>query len=553
MKNKVLIPIIVATCTAIALIVGITIGKSMSEQEMPIVSVENTDINYNPKGKSFGKLNAILSLLDQAYVDTIDVDNLTDDVLPHIMHNLDPHSTYVPAAEVEESHEDLEGSFSGIGVQFNIQNDTVMVVDVIAGGPSERLGIRPGDRIIEVEDSCFTGSKMTNNKVLKTLRGKKGTIVNVKVKRAGVEKPIPFAIKRDDIPVNSVDIYYMIAPETGYIKISRFGANTYTEFMTGLTDLKKQGAKSFIIDLRYNGGGYLSAVIQMVNEFLDRGDLIVYTEGLNSPRQNVFADGSGHFKGYGVCVLINEFSASASEIFTGAIQDLDKGIVVGRRSFGKGLVQQQIPLTDGSEIRLTTSRYYTPSGRCIQKPYKQGEIDKYDEDIVERYNRGEFFASDSITQADSTQYYTRLGRVVYGGGGIMPDYFVAQDTTIYNKFYKDLSLGSHLYSFSFQYADRNRSSLSKIKDWQSMQKHIEKSNYIAEFKKYLASKNITYTDAEFEAARKPIENILQAYIARSILGDSGFYPIYNQTDETINKAMEVMNKQRDQKLRLLRL
>ncbi len=540
MKNKVLIPILVAVFAAVALIVGIAIGENMADRAAYPVT-DNTYNNppiYGGTQNSFGKINAILTLLDQAYVDTIDVQNLTDAILPEIMHNLDPHSAYVPAAEVEESHEDLDGSFSGIGVQFNIQNDTIMVVDVIAGGPSEKLGIRPGDRIIDVEGKAFTGDSITNNKVLKTLRGKKGTCVNVKIKRAGVAEPIPFKIKRDDIPVNSIDIYYMIAPQVGYLKISRFGANTYTEFMTGLTDLSKQGAKEFIIDLRYNGGGYLSAVIQMVNEFLDEGDLIVYTEGLHSPRQNVYADGYGRFKGYKVCVLINEFSASASEIFSGAIQDLDKGIIVGRRSFGKGLVQQQIPLTDGSEIRLTTSRYYTPSGRCIQKPYKQGEIDKYEADIVERYDRGEFFASDSITLADSLEFHTRLGRTVYGGGGIMPDYFVAQDTTIYNKFYKDLSLSSHLYGFSFQYADQHRASLNKIKDWQSMQKHIQKSDYISEFKKYLASKKVEYTDADFEAARAPIENILQAYIARNILGDSGFYPIYNQTDETIKKALE---------------
>lgn len=539
--KKIITPIIIAAFVAIALIIGIVIGKQMSYTPYVVTTQETAPVkSYGGTSSKFGKLNAILSLIDQAYVDDIDVENLTDDVLPDIMHNLDPHSAYVPAAEVEESHEDLDGSFSGIGVQFNIQNDTVMVVDVIAGGPSEKLGIRPGDRIVEVEDSVFTGSQITNNKVLKTLRGKKGTVVNIKVRRAGVPDPIAFRIVRDDIPVNSVDIYYMIAPNTGYIKISRFGANTYEEFMTGLTDLKNKGAKEFIIDLRNNGGGYLYAVIQMVNEFLQKGELIVYTEGLHSPRSNVFADGSGHFKGYKVCVLINEFSASASEIFSGAIQDLDRGIIVGRRSFGKGLVQQQIPLSDGSEIRLTTSRYHTPSGRCIQKPYKQGKIDDYEKDIVERYDRGEFFASDSITLADSLEFHTRLGRTVYGGGGIMPDYFVAQDTTVYNKLYKNLSLGSHLYGFAFQYADRNRKELSKIKGWQAMQKHIMSSNYISEFKKYLKDKNVEFTEQEFADCQSIVENILQSYIARTILGDDGFYPIYNQTDETIKKALEVM-------------
>ena len=540
--KRIITPIIIAVFAAIALIIGIIIGKQMSYSAYPVTQQEATPVRaYGGPSAKFGKLNAILSLIDQSYVDNIDVDNLTDDILPDIMHNLDPHSAYVPASEVEESHEDLEGSFSGIGVQFNIQNDTVMVVDVIAGGPSEKLGIRPGDRIVEVNDSSFTGSEITNNKVLKNLRGKKGTSVNVKIRRAGISELIPFKIVRDDIPVNSVDIYYMIAPAVGYMKISRFGANTYEEFMTGLTDLRNKGAKEFIIDLRYNGGGYLYAVIQMVNEFLERGELIVYTEGLHSPRNNVFADGTGHFKGFKVCVLINEFSASASEIFSGAIQDLDRGVIVGRRSFGKGLVQQQIPLTDGSEIRLTTSRYHTPSGRCIQKPYKQGKIDEYEKDIIERYDRGEFFASDSITLADSLVFYTKYGRKVYGGGGIMPDYFVAHDTTVYNKFYKNLSLGSHLYSFSFQYADHNRKELSKIKSWQAMQKHIMQSNYLSEFKKYLKDKNVEFTEQEFEECRVPVENILQSYIARTILGDEGFYPIFNQSDETIKKALKVIN------------
>lgn len=547
MNNKVIIPIIVAIFSAIALVAGISIGEMMaSTDDTPVIvdeSQTSNPITYGASRNRFGKLTAILNLIDQAYVDDIDVDNLTDDVLPDILHNLDPHSAYVPASEVEESHEDLDGSFSGIGVQFNIQNDTVIVVDVIAGGPSERLGIRPGDRIIEVNDTVFVGSEITNSKVLKTLRGKKGSGVDVKIRRAGVKNPIPFTIVRDDIPVNSVDIYYMVTPEIGYIKISRFGANTYTEFIVGLHDLRMKGAKEFIIDLRYNGGGYLHSVIQMVNEFLDKGELIVYTEGLHSPRNNVYADGSGRFKGVNVCVLINEFSASASEIFSGAIQDLDKGIIVGRRSFGKGLVQQQIPLTDGSEIRLTTSRYHTPSGRCIQKPYQQGKIDEYDKDILERYSRGEFFASDSITVADSVVFYTKKHRKVYGGGGIMPDYFVARDTTVYNNFFTKLSLNSHLYSFAFHYADQNRKELSKIKDWQSMQEHIINSNYISEFKRYLSDKSVTYTPNEFKQCQAIIENTLQAYIARTILGDSAFYPILNQSDETIKRAISVMNNE----------
>lgn len=532
MNNKrILYPIIIALVLCLGMIIGSYM--SISTQKNDTESFDNTQSSYD-------KLNAILNLLDQSYVDNIDRNKLTEDVLPEILSNLDPHSTYIPASEVEEANEDLEGSFSGIGVQFNIQNDTVVIVDVIAGGPSEKLGVRPGDRIVEVGDSSFTGSKINNNKVVKTLRGEKGTKVRIGIKRNNVKQLIHFNITRGDIPVNSVDIAYMLNGNTGYIKVSRFGANTYQEFVTELMILKKQGCKNYIIDLRNNSGGYLSAVIQMVNEFLDKNQLIVYTEGRSYRREDAVADGTGKFASVNVCVLINEWSASASEIFAGAIQDQDRGWIVGRRSFGKGLVQQQIPLTDGSEIHLTIARYYTPSGRCIQKPYKQGKIEDYEKEIEDRYNKGEFFAQDSIIASDSLKYSTLKGRSVYGGGGITPDFFVAQDTSIFTKFYMDLFNTGVLYDFAFKYADNHRNELSKYKDWKNFQQYLKTSNYWTDFVIYVDSKKVIYTKDDLSKSKESIENMLQAYICRNILGDKGFYPIINQKDKTLEKAIQVV-------------
>ena len=500
----------------------------------PVVVPTSTTSTYN-------KLNEVLNIIDEAYVDTINKHKLVEDILPQVLKDLDPHSVYVPKDEVESMNEDLEGSFSGIGVQFNIQNDTIMIVDVIAGGPSERLGILPGDRIVMVNDSNFTGKSISNNKVVKTLRGKKGTVVKVGIKRNGSNKIWDFSITRDDIPVNSVDIAYPITPTIGYIKISRFGANTYNEFLTQLMWLReKEGCKDFIIDLRNNSGGYLSAAIYMINEWLPKGQLIVYTEGRNYRRENAVADGTGRFKNNNVCVLINEWSASASEIFAGAIQDQDRGWVIGRRSFGKGLVQQQMPLSDGSEMRLTIARYYTPSGRCIQKPYKQGEVDEYDADIENRYEHGEFFAQDSIVQNDSVVYYTSLGRKVYGGGGVMPDYFVGQDTTQYTPYYRQVFNSMTLYNFCFAYTDKNRATLKQYKTWQELQAYLCTTGYLEEFFQYAEQKGIKRNDKEIKQSEKLIKNQIQAYICRNILGDKGFYPVLNLDDKTVQKAVEVL-------------
>ena len=539
MKNR--LPIIASLAMALGIMLGVMLprenkasnSQGVAESGVPTVSVPAGSSNFN-------KLNYVLYLLKSMYVDSIKTDELTEKIIPRVLEELDPHSTYVPKDEVEMTNSDLEGSFSGIGVQFNIQNDTIMVVDVISGGPSEKVGILPGDRIIEVNDSSFVGKDINNNKVLKTLRGPKDTKVNVGIKRNSSKETLYFTITRGDIPVNSVDIAYPITPKIGYIKVSRFGANTYNEFVTELTKLKKQGCEQFMIDLRYNSGGYLHAAIKMINEFLEKDELIVYTEGRSYAREDAIANGKGMFKNMPVCVLINEWSASASEIFAGAIQDQDRGIIVGRRSFGKGLVQQQMPLFDGSEVRLTIAHYYTPSGRSIQKPYEGGNLEEYEKDILNRYEHGEFFSSDSIAAGDSIKYYTREGRVVYGGGGIMPDYFVPQDTTGHTAYYTEVQNKGYTYSFAFQYSDKNRSTLKKFKDYNELCAYLDKENINLQFYKFAESKGVSPEAKGQAEAADVINNILKAYICRNILGESAFYPILNSKDETIIKALEVM-------------
>ena len=540
MKNR--LPIIASIALALGIVLGVMLPKENKASNTNAGLSENQIFAAQTAEANFNKLNYVLFLLKSMYVDSIKTGELTEKIIPLVLEELDPHSTYVPKEEAEMANEELEGSFSGIGVQFNIQNDTVMVVDVIAGGPSEKVGIMPGDRIIEVNDSSFVGKDINNNKVLKTLRGEKNTKVNVGIKRNSSAETLYFTITRGDIPVNSVDIAYAITPKIGYIKVSRFGANTYNEFVTELTKLKKQGCEEFMIDLRYNSGGYLHAAIKMINEFLEKGELIVYTEGRSYPREDAIANGKGMFKDIPVCVLINEWSASASEIFAGAIQDQDRGIIVGRRSFGKGLVQQQVPLFDDSQVRITIAHYYTPSGRSIQKPYEGGKLEEYEKDLLNRYEHGEFFSADSIVAGDSIKYYTKEGRVVYGGGGIMPDYFVPQDTTGHTPYYTEAQNKGYTYSFAFQYADKNRETLKKFKDYNELCAHLDSENINLQFFKYAEGKGLTSSTAGQAECADVINNVLKAYISRNIIGEKAFYPILNSKDETIIRALEVMQQ-----------
>lgn len=488
------------------------------------------------------KIDDLLSIIKSKYVDTVDVKNMTEQLMTDAVSQLDPHSVYIPASDLADVNSELEGSFSGIGVQFNIQNDTIMVVAVINGGPSEKAGLLAGDRIVQVNDSSFTGKKITNEKVMKKLRGPANTKVKLGVLRHGTKEMLHYTVTRGEIPVNSVDIAYMIAPQTGFIKVSKFAATTYQEFLDAIARLKSQGARKFIVDLRGNSGGFMEQAINMVNEFLPEGRLIVYSKGRAYPRFEAKADGKGTCINAPLVVLIDEFSASASEIFSGAIQDNDRGTIVGRRSFGKGLVQQQFDLPDGSAVRLTVARYYTPSGRCIQKPYVKGDAQDYEMDLLNRFNHGEFYSKDSIHISEKEKYKTVGGRTVYGGGGIMPDIFVPRDTTKYTPYLNKVINYGYLYQFAFQYADRNRNRLKSIKTWQEMEKYLNSQHLLDQFAVYAKSKGVPENRRQMDISQNILINQLESYISRNILGDKGFYPMIYQDDETVLKALQVIDK-----------
>jgi len=524
MKNiKIYIPVLLA----IALVSGIIIGNRLNRNSG----------NNAPATSNVNKFDAIVNLIQNAYVDSISTDSLIEKTIPQLLKNLDPHTTYIPAKEMVGVEEEMRGNFGGIGVQFSIQNDTVMVVDVISGGPSSKLGIMPGDRIITVNDTSLVVKGLKNEKVLSKLRGEKGTKVNVGIKRKGFKDPIAFTITRGDIPIYSVDVNYMIDPTTGYIKVSRFGEQTYEEFKEGMKALDQQGMKNVIVDLRGNPGGYLNAVIKMVNEFLDKGELIVYTQGNAQARKTFQADSRGAYRDKGITVLVDDFSASASEIFAGAIQDNDRGWIIGRRSFGKGLVQEQIPFNDGSAVRLTVARYYTPSGRCIQKPYDKGN-DEYYKDIMERAIHGEFQKVDSIKYSDTVKYKTLSGRIVHGGGGIMPDYFVPADTTGYSDYYSKVTQKGLVYQFALDYADSKRKEFSSYKTSADFEAYFNRVNVLNLFVAFAEKKGIKTNAADLKVSSKIIENQVKAYIARNIIGEKGFYPIIQNIDKTLLQAIE---------------
>ena len=524
-RSSVYIPVLLA----LAVVVGIIIGNRLNR---------NAGKNY-PATSNVNKFDAIVNLIQNAYVDSISTDSLIEKTIPQLLKNLDPHTTYIPAKEMVGVEEEMRGNFGGIGVQFSIQNDTVMVVDVISGGPSSKLGIMPGDRIISVNDTSLVVKGLKNEKVLSKLRGEKGTNVNVGIKRKGFKVPLAFSIIRGDIPIYSVDVNYMIDPTTGYIKVSRFGEQTYEEFMEGMKALDQQGMKNVIVDLRGNPGGYLNSVIKMVNEFLDKGELIVYTQGNSQARKTFQADSRGAYRDKGIIVLVDDFSASASEIFAGAIQDNDRGWIIGRRSFGKGLVQEQIPFNDGSAVRLTVARYYTPSGRCIQKPYNKGN-DEYYKDIMERAIHGEFQKVDSIKYSDTVKYKTLSGRIVHGGGGIMPDYFVPADTSGYSDYYSKVTQKGLVYQFALDYADANRKEFSNFKTSAEFEAYFGKVNVLNKFIAFAEKKGVKTNTAELKLSSKIIDNQVKAYIARNIIGEKGFYPIIQNIDKTLLEAIEKM-------------
>jgi carboxyl-terminal processing protease len=520
---------------AVAIIGGVFLGAKLQSRLQ-------LSTRTSPVGGA-NKIGLILSLIEGNYVDTVNSKKLVEAAIPEILKQLDPHTIYIPAKDMQEVSEEMSGNFSGIGVQFSIQNDTIMVIDVISGGPSQKLGIRAGDRIVKVNDSIMAGVKITNEKVLKKLRGEKGTKVNVSIARKGFRELIPFVITRGEIPLTSIDVNYMINSNTGYIKVGRFAEKTYEEFMSGIDKLDRAGASQLIIDLRGNPGGYLGAVIKMVDEFLDNGELVVYTEGRTQPKKTFTAERKGTYLGKKVIVLVDEYSASASEIFAGAIQDNDRGTIIGRRTFGKGLVQEQIPFYDGSAMRLTVARYYTPAGRCIQKSYKNG-LDDYYGDINRRIAHGEFEQKDSIKYSDTLKYYTRMKRVVYGGGGIMPDIFVAADTSGFSGYYGKIMQKGLVYQYAFDYSDKYRSELGKLKTGTEFMSYLLQHNILSLFTDYAAKKGIPADQKGIAASGKIIETQLMAYISRNIIGEVGFYSVISKIDPTLNEAIKAFDSKK---------
>lgn len=528
-KITLFLPLLIAVSVA----AGIWIGNLLKSNSQPVFD-----------GIGFGRPNKITTILDligQSYVDSVNTSDIVEKTIPEILKNLDPHTSYIPAKEMQEVQEEMRGNFSGIGVQFSIQEDTVRVIEVISDGPSSRVGILPGDRIVRVNDSIIAGVGVENNTVLSLLRGEKDSKVTVGIVRKTNNSELEFEITRGDIPLNSVDVSYMIDETTGFIKISRFAETTYDEFMDGMEKISGLGASKVIIDLRQNPGGALVGVLRMVDEFLEKGEPILYTEGLNQPRKTYNASGKNRWKDIKVYVMIDEFSASASEIFAGAMQDNDRGIVIGRRSFGKGLVQEQIPLADGSALRLTVARFYTPSGRCIQSPYENGSEDYYNT-IYERSHSAELLVADSIHFADSLKYETRGGRTVYGGGGIMPDFFVPVDTSGNSEYFNSIYRKGLIYTFAYNYADQNRETLSTFKKADEFDTYLEKNKVLNEFVRYAAGKGVARDEKGLKESGQVINTQLKAYIARNILGEEGFYPIIKQIDKTLLKAIEISQK-----------
>lgn len=495
----------------------------------------------NAQSTSGKKLESLLQLVDYAYVDTVKTDELAETAIRSMLKELDPHSVYVPADEIKAMNEPLVGKFEGVGIQFNILDDTILVTNTIAGGPSEKLGLMAGDRIVTIDEELVAGNGVTNSIVIKKLRGDKGTKVTVEILRRGEGELLEFEITRDKIPLYSVSAYHMVTPQIGYIKVNRFANTTVNEYKTALASLKEQGMKNLILDLTYNGGGYLNRAIELADEFLSDKKKVVYTEGKSNPRQESYATGKGGFESGKLVVMINESSASASEIVSGAIQDWDRGLIVGRRSFGKGLVQKQFPLSDGSAVRLTIARYYTPSGRCIQKPYGS-EID-YRADIGNRYKSGELLSLDSVDLVDSLIFYTNAKRTVYGGGGIMPDVFVPLDTTMNSKYYSDLLRKAVLNTFTLTYVDNHRNELSeKYFDIKAFKQNFEvTASIMDDFTEYGEKKGVAFNEDQYKRSKNMIKTQIKALIARNIWNADAYSQIFNDINPIFLKAVEVMN------------
>ena len=525
-KSNRFTPIWMALCVVLGILVGTFYANHFSGHRLSIIN------------SSGNKLNNLLHIVDDQYVDTININDVVEKAMPQILSELDPHSVYIGAKDVQIANDDLKGSFSGVGIEFTIRNDTVRVQNVIGNGPAERAGLIAGDKIVEVDDSPFVGKIVTNEEAMHRLKGPKDTKVKLGIVRYGEKNMRHITVTRGEIPTKSVTASYMLDDKTGYIKIKNFGENTYPELLIALAKLSQEGFSNLVIDLRNNTGGYLASAVQIANEFLSKGQLIVYTEGRKSPRQDYRSDGRGSYQNLPLVVLIDEASASASEILAGSIQDNDRGTIIGRRSFGKGLVQQPIEFSDHSMIRLTVARYYTPSGRCIQKPYTSGSDKNYEEDLLTRYQHGEFFSQDSIKHT-GPEYHTSNGRVVYGGGGITPDIFVPEDTLGMTSYYKEASMSGMILQFAFNYTDENRSKMNDFKSASGLEHYLKRQNIVEKFVTWADKNGLKRRNLMIQKSYKLLERYLYSRIIYNMLDEEAWTEYLNNDDPAIQETLKL--------------
>ena len=522
-------PLMMAICVVIGILIGTFYANHFSGNRLSIIN------------SSSNKLNNLLHIINDQYVDTVNVNDLVEKAMPQILAELDPHSVYISAKDVQQANDDLRGSFSGVGIEFTIRQDTLHVQQVISNGPAERAGVIAGDKIVMVDDKPFTGKTLTNEEAMHRLKGPKDTKVKLGILRYSETKVRSITVTRGEIPTKSVTATYMLDDNTGYIRIKNFGENTYPELLIALAKLSQESFQSLCIDLRGNTGGYLQSAVQIANEFLPKNRLIVYTQGRKSPRQEYRSDGRGSYQHIPLIILIDETSASASEILAGAIQDNDRGTIIGRRSFGKGLVQQPIAFGDQSMIRLTIARYYSPSGRCIQKPYTAGENKDYEEDILARYEHGEFFSGDSIKH-EGKEYHTANGRPVYGGGGITPDIFVPEDTTNVTSYYKQASMSGQIIMFAYSYTDENRQKLSQIDGVNDMANYLKRQNIVDKFATYAEKNGLKRRNLMIQRSYKLLERFIISRIIYNMMKEEAWIEYLNSDDPAITETLRIMQE-----------
>lgn len=528
-KSNRFMPLLMALCVVVGILIGTFYANHFSGNRLNII---NSGSN---------RLSNLLHIVDDQYVDKVNIDSLVDMAIPQILADLDPHSVYIPAKDAQAVTDDLKGSFSGVGIEFTIRKDTIHVQNVVKNGPAQRAGILAGDKIVSVDGKTFVGKVVTQDEAMRRLKGPKDTKVKIGVVRYGQKAVKYFTVTRGDIPQRSITATYMLDKSTGYIKIKNFGETTYPELLIALAQLSQERFSNLVIDLRDNGGGYMNSAVQMANEFLPKNKLIVYMQGRKSPRQDFRSDGHGSYQKIPLIVLINEASASASEIFAGAMQDNDRATIIGRRSFGKGLVQQQIGFTDGSMIRLTIARYYTPSGRCIQKPFKPGDNQDYDNDLLTRYQHGEFFSQDSIKHTGPA-YHTSIGRIIYGGGGITPDIFVAEDTLSMTSYYKQAAMSGLILQYAFNYTDNNRQKLNTYSSMMEMSKYLVSQNTVEQFAAFADKNGLKRRNLMIRKSHKLLERFINSRIIYNMLDEQAWTEYINQDDPTIATALRVFEK-----------